>query len=279
MAAPTFDSTVTFPTDISEGASGGSRKPTRFVVMPSGREQRIKLWTTSRREYTIDMGSRTPTQGAALIAFWEGQDGGLRAFRFRDWADYQVTNEPLAPTGAATVQLVRSYVSGSQTRVRNIYAPVASPAVTLRKNAGAFAGFTLDTTTGLVTLTALITKTITAITQANPAVVTVGAAHGFANGDLVAVSGVVGMTQINGVTSAVTATAATTITLGAVNSVSFSAYVSGGTAVKYLTNTDVLDWTGTFDTVVRFDQQQQSIDLPQAFEREWTQIKLIEVIG
>ena len=40
-------------------------------------------------------------------------------------------------------------------------------------------------------------KTITGITQANPAVVTSNS-HGFTNGDEVEISGVVGMTQVNG---------------------------------------------------------------------------------
>lgn len=277
MAAPVYDD-VQFPTDISEGAGGGSQKPTRFVVMPSGREQRIKLWSASRRQYNIDMASRNPTQGAALVAFWEARDGGLRAFRFKDWNEYSVTNEPLFPDGSPTVQLVRSYSSGSQTRTRNIYAPVASPAVTLRKNAGVFAGFSLALTTGLVTLTAIISKAITAITQAAAAVVTVGAAHGFAINDKIYFSGIVGMTQLNGLVGTVMATAATTITVNIASS-GFSAYVSGGTAAKYLTTTDTLDWTGQFDTVVRFDAQQQEVSIPQAFEREWTQIRLIEVIG
>lgn len=71
-------------------------------------------------------------------------------------------------------------------------------------------------------------RAITAITQAASAVVTVGA-HTFAIGDVVAFSGVVGMTQINGLSAAITATAATTITV-AINSTAFSAYTSGGTA-------------------------------------------------
>ena len=71
-------------------------------------------------------------------------------------------------------------------------------------------------------------KAITAITKAASAVVTVGA-HTFALGDVVAFSGVVGMTQINGLSAAVTAFNATTITV-AINSSGFSTYTSGGVA-------------------------------------------------
>lgn len=69
---------------------------------------------------------------------------------------------------------------------------------------------------------------ITAITKAASAVATVGT-HTFVYGDIVLFSGVVGMTEINGLTGAVTATDATTITVN-INSTAFSTYVSGGTA-------------------------------------------------
>lgn len=253
-------------------------KPTRLVVMPSGREQRIKQWTFSRRRYQIDVRMRTPTQGATLIAFWEARDGALRGFRFKDWTDYQATNEVLPNTGLPTMQLLKTYTSGSQSRTRNIYAPVASPAVTMRKNAGAFGGFTLDTTTGLVTLTALNSKAITAITQAASAVVTVGASHGFAINDRVHFTGVVGMTQINGLVGNVSATAATTITVN-INSTAFSTYTSGGTASKYMVTTDTFDWAGEFDVPVRFDNQAQNLGMPNCFQRDWDQIDLIELTG
>ncbi len=80
-------------------------------------------------------------------------------------------------------------------------------------------------------------KTITGITQANPGVVT-SAAHGFSNGNWVYVSGVVGMTQVNGryyiVANATTNTftLADTLTGAAINTATWSAYTSGGTAAR-----------------------------------------------
>ena len=79
-------------------------------------------------------------------------------------------------------------------------------------------------------------KTITAITQANPGVIT-SAAHGFSNGQWVVLSGIVGMTQLNGNTYIVAGAAANTFTLtdlfgNAVNTTTFGAYVSGGIAQR-----------------------------------------------
>jgi hypothetical protein len=84
-------------------------------------------------------------------------------------------------------------------------------------------------------------KTITGITQANPGVVT-SATHGFANGDTVVISGVVGMTQVNGKRFTVASVATNTFQLkdidGAnVNTTSYTAYSSGGIANRVYTLT------------------------------------------
>ena len=84
-------------------------------------------------------------------------------------------------------------------------------------------------------------KTITGITQANPGVVT-STAHGFSNGDTVVISGVVGMTQVNGKRFIVSSVAANTFALQDidgtnVNTTSYTAYSSGGIANRVYTLT------------------------------------------
>lgn len=75
------------------------------------------------------------------------------------------------------------------------------------------------------------TKTITGVTQANPATVT-AAAHGFSNGDRVIIAGVSGMTQLNNREFTVANAATNTFELSGTNSTGYGAYVSGGTASK-----------------------------------------------
>jgi len=75
------------------------------------------------------------------------------------------------------------------------------------------------------------TKTITGITAANPPVVS-STAHGYANGDLVFIDGVVGMTQVNKRVFVVANQAANTFELKGVDGTGYTAYVSGGTAAK-----------------------------------------------
>jgi uncharacterized phage protein (TIGR02218 family) len=74
----------------------------------------------------------------------------------------------------------------------------------------------------------VLSESITGITKASSAVVTVGA-HTFVVGDVVEFSGVGGMTEINGLTGTITAIGDTTITVN-INSSGFTTYTSGGTA-------------------------------------------------
>jgi len=74
-------------------------------------------------------------------------------------------------------------------------------------------------------------KTITGITQANPAVVT-SAGHGYSNGDEVIISGVVGMTQVNNKRFIVAGATANTFQLSGINSTGYTAYSSGGIAER-----------------------------------------------
>lgn len=73
--------------------------------------------------------------------------------------------------------------------------------------------------------------TITAITKANPAVVT-ATAHGFANGAVVSLAGIVGMVELNGVTAAIKRLTADTFELVGVDSSEFTNYTSGGEATS-----------------------------------------------
>lgn len=74
-------------------------------------------------------------------------------------------------------------------------------------------------------------QTITAITKANPALVT--ATHTYAVGDIVKLDGIVGMTELNGRAFRVASINTTvSFTLGGVDSTGYTTYVSGGTSTK-----------------------------------------------
>lgn len=88
-------------------------------------------------------------------------------------------------------------------------------------------------------------KSITGITRANPAVVT-STAHGFVNGDWVYISGVKGMTDVNGRAFEVANKAPNTFELKGVSSSSYSKWTSAGTIQKCLApNCDVVVTTSS----------------------------------
>ena len=82
--------------------------------------------------------------------------------------------------------------------------------------------------------------TITGLTQASPGVVT-AASHGFSNGDIVRITGVSGMTEVNGKVYKVAGAATNTFNLTTrtdvnVSTTGFTAYQTGGAARKRVTS-------------------------------------------
>lgn len=74
-------------------------------------------------------------------------------------------------------------------------------------------------------------KTITVVTLASPCVVT-AVGHGYANGDIIKITGIVGTEELNDRAFVAAAITTDTFTLKGVDSTSYSAYVSGGSAQK-----------------------------------------------
>lgn len=74
-------------------------------------------------------------------------------------------------------------------------------------------------------------KTITGATAASPGVVT-AVAHGYSNGDIVYIDGVVGMVQLNGRAFVVASVTTDTFELKGADTSAYTAYASGGSAYK-----------------------------------------------
>lgn len=142
-----------FPTDIAYGSAGGPQYSTDIVIMQSGYEQRNANWSQARAQYNVAHGVKTQAQLDMLVAFFRARKGRADGFRFKDWTDYQVTAQAIGTgNGSTTVfQLVKTYISGGITETRTISKPV-SGTINIYLNAVLQnSGYTLDTTTGLVT--------------------------------------------------------------------------------------------------------------------------------
>lgn len=179
-----------FPRTYSFLAVGGPTRSTTINQGFSGSEGRNKNWAGSRRKFQLQAKTPKPGQGTnpltqqafldALIAFFENVGAQADGFRFFDHQDNAFANETIG-AGAGTFQLIKTYSVGGRSYVRNITKPIWSTAVdylghdlpnTVQVSAagvvipyGGSPGWTLDATTGLVTVTESGAPPITASGQ------------------------------------------------------------------------------------------------------------------
>jgi hypothetical protein len=102
---------------------------------------------------------------------------------------------------------------------------------------------------------------VTAITNANPGVMTTNLNHGYTSGQVINVTGVVGMSGINSTPLTITVITEKTFSLG-INTTSSGAYVSGGVVTPNLRNitVDINDYPNTYAiTFVNPPQQTVSV--------------------
>jgi len=155
---------IRFPDNISRGARGGPELRTQIVELASGDEERNASWANSRRRYDAAYGIRRADDLAAVVAFFEARGGRLYGFRWKDWGDYKsclpsgtpaATDQAIGMGDGATTafQLVKAYSSGAQTWTRSITKPVAGTVTVATDGAEQASGWSVDTSTGLVTFT------------------------------------------------------------------------------------------------------------------------------
>jgi len=197
--------------------------------------------------------------------------GRQYGFRFKDWGDYTATDQPLVPDGGPTVQLRKVYGTGANDYARNITKPVSAA---LKRGGTITSAYSLDTTTGIVTLDADSTASISNIAQDASGTVT-ATGHGFTTGDEIHIDGVNGMTEVNGSIYTITVIDVDTFTLGT-NTTGLTAYTSGGTASKFVQSNESLTWSGEFDTPCRFDTDQLSREFTD-YKVQSTSAPIVEV--
>lgn len=229
-----------------------------------------------------------------LIDLFHRCGGMFGGFRLPDRSDFSTNNYRDPPTVsdqpcvaidavAGTYQLTRWYgdpviATASRRRIRKPRA--GTVLVGIEDEAGTvhpITSWTVDVTTGAISLSDRDPLTITNITQAAQAVVTVGLDHGYQVGDSVVISGVLGMTQINGRRADVVSVTSTTLTI-AIDSTVFDAYASAGD-VNYWPQPDEQLMAGCeFDIPVRFETDLSGMTYNN-YQVMSTVINLIEILN
>lgn len=216
--------------------------------------------------FTLDVDfTRMHNEVVARIVDLNMRAGGtFRPFRVKNYVDYSTNNyrgtptaldQPMALVSAGVYQLTRWYGNSADplcTR-RRLRKPVAGTVLVGVAGAAYPSGqWSVDNATGLVTMAANKTGTITAISKASSAVITV--ANTNVVGESVVISGVAGMTQINGIRALITARDASSITV-AINSTAFSTYTSGGTVNTRPQTGESVTGGCQFDIPMRFTEE------------------------
>ena len=130
---------VQFPSNISIGAVGGPEFSTNVVTINSGYESRNINWSVARAKYDVSHGVKTIHEVDQLIAFFRMVKGKAIGFRFKDYADFQVTKQQgvfsllnsseiiSISTGAQSYQLYKEYpFSSFSYTTRKILKPIQS---------------------------------------------------------------------------------------------------------------------------------------------------------
>ncbi len=156
---------IQFPTAIAFHSSGGPARKTEIVTLGSGYEERNAVWAASRRRYDVGYGIKTLDDLSAVIAFFEARSGRLTGFRFKDFTDFKscapsalvsALDQPLGTGDGTTAafQLVKVYPSGPASWTRAIKKPVAGSVRVAVNGVEAMSGWSVDSTSGLVTFAA-----------------------------------------------------------------------------------------------------------------------------
>lgn len=280
------------PVGVRNGASYSDEYQVEITQTANGSEYRRLVHPYPRRVYNVMYTQQTANMWSQILALYHRAYGMFAGFRVKAMDDYTTNARIAAPTAtdqtlevitAGTVyQLQVAYGTGGTPLaigepVRTIFKPVASTTkIAIGSIEQPATAWSVATTTGRVTFAANKTRSITAITKAASAVVTVGA-HTFVVGESVHFTGVVGMTEINGQRGLITAIGATDITV-AINSTAFTAYTSGGTVNTNPQTGETVYGGCEFDIPCRFNSRIDVTALAPGV-RESSQIEIIELLN
>lgn len=141
---------------VELGATRREIDDVEVVTTDGGNETRNARWSQPLLEFDISFPPSVRDDAVFLEvrAAYRACRGRLHSFKFRDWSDYEATDELFA-TGDGTTTifpLIKAYAFGTETFERRIYQPVS--AIALKKNGVAMlSGYAVDYDTGEVTFT------------------------------------------------------------------------------------------------------------------------------
>lgn len=166
MATITPDLAEVFPACPTYGFVAEPGWLVKIAAREGGYERRDLKWSRSLRKYTgVPTGDQPQDDIEDILDFWEAMNGFWQGFRFKDWMDYKscrlrltpaATDQPLVVSGdsPASYRLVKNYAtkSGRTIQPREILRPIGSTIMIANDTGAVQSAWTLDESTGLVTI-------------------------------------------------------------------------------------------------------------------------------
>lgn len=161
---------IRFPTNISFGSTGGPRRKTIIATSGGGAEERNSQWADSRRYYNAGYGVKSLDDLHEVVEFFEERRGRLHGFRWKDKVDHKSCrprqqiryDDQSIGTGDGSeteFQLVKVYGGKFSAYTRNILKPVVGTVRIGVNGTELTSGWSVDTTTGIVTFDSAPTNT------------------------------------------------------------------------------------------------------------------------
>lgn len=252
-----------FPENINYGSGFNTEHACRVISTAGGNEYRTLDHPYIKSSLDVDFTRQRDEVINRIIALNLRANGQFRGFRVKNFIDFTTNNyrspptafdQPMVNLGNGQWQITRWYGTPSDPKAarRRIRKPVSGTAlVGVQGEIHPNTLYTVDYTTGIVTFTVNKTATISAITKAAQAVITIGT-HTFNVGESVLVVNVNGMTQINNKRVTILAKTTSTITVDE-DTTLYSTYTSGGNVFTRPQSTESVTAGCEFDIPMRFD--------------------------
>lgn len=260
--------------EILYGSSYSEEYSVEISQTDGGGDFRRLRYPYPRLRYNLELLDDYPDMRDEVIGFFHKTGGAFGGFRLKHKQDYSTNDYTGVPTfndqqaelvSTGIYQITRWYgTEGDSTAARRrIKKPVTGSILVgirdyFNNPVQLTQGFTASDTTGQVTFSANKTGTVTNITVASEAVISI-TAHPFTVGDSVHVSGVVGMIEINGLRGTVTAISTNTITTD-IDTTGFTAYDSAGAVNTNPQSNEEVTAGCYYDIPVRFETQAAQFD-------------------
>jgi len=167
---------VRLPETYSKGSTFGPGFNTKVVELRAGPARAVQFWPNGRRRFEVSRGIASIDDLYTLYGFYLAREGRANTFRVKDWLDHATTatgttyrpsddavtatDELLVELTSTTYQMVKRYVSGPTTKLRNLTHLVDGTVKISEDDVETTTGWSVDLISGVVTFSSAPSGTI-----------------------------------------------------------------------------------------------------------------------